>query len=110
MPQFVGLDVAPKLTSVCVIDETRRRLWCGQCATDTEWTERTVKGHRTCPLLAALPTGQCLAEWYRGTFGVQSTRSRKIGIVALARKLAVALWRFVKQGILLEGAVLSPVR
>ena len=51
-----------------------------------------------------------LAEWYRGTFGAQSTRARKIGIVALARKLAVALWRFVEQGVLPAGAVLSPAR
>jgi len=32
---------------------------------------------------------------------------RKIGIVALARKLLIALWRFVETGLVPEGAVLT---
>jgi len=32
-------------------------------------------------------------------------RIRRIGIVALARKLLVALWRYVTQGVVPEGAV-----
>ncbi len=27
MTRFVGLDVSQKLTAVCVVDETGRRLW-----------------------------------------------------------------------------------
>jgi len=34
MTRFVGLDVSQKLTAICVVDETGRRLWRGQCATD----------------------------------------------------------------------------
>jgi transposase len=34
-------------------------------------------------------------------------RERKVGIVALARKLAIALWRFVEQGVIPEGATLK---
>jgi transposase len=49
-----------------------------------------------------------LAQWYERRFGAGSTRLRKLGIVALARKLLVALWRFVKTGVLPEGAVLKP--
>ena len=40
-------------------------------------------------------------------FGPGSARLRKIGIVALARKLLIALWRFVETGVLPEGGVLK---
>jgi transposase len=45
MTRFVGLDVSQKLTAICVVDETGRRLWRGQCATDPGQIERMVKGH-----------------------------------------------------------------
>jgi transposase len=34
---------------------------------------------------------------------------RKIGIVALARKLLIALWHYVEHGVVPEGATLKPV-
>ena len=43
--------------------------------------------------------------WFRGTTG---RRVRKIMVVAVARKLLIALWRFVIDGVLPEGAVLKP--
>ena len=46
-----------------------------------------------------------LARWYQARFGQGSTRVRKIGIVALARKLLIALWRFLETGALPKGAV-----
>ena len=39
-----------------------------------------------------------LSQWYERRFGAGSARLRKLGIVALARKLLIALWRFVKTG------------
>ena len=48
-----------------------------------------------------------LSQWYERRFGHGSARLRKLGIVALARKLLIALWRFVKTGVLPEGAVLK---
>jgi transposase len=51
--------------------------------------------------------GSSLAAWYRRTFAERGQRGRKIGIVALARKLAIALWRYVETGVVPEGAVLS---
>jgi len=45
-----------------------------------------------------------LSKWYERRFGTGSRRIRKIGIVALARKLLIALWRFVETGVLPEGA------
>ena len=48
-----------------------------------------------------------LSQWYERRFGAGSARLRKLGIVALARKRLIALWRFVKTGVLPEGAVLQ---
>jgi transposase len=48
-----------------------------------------------------------LSQWYQSRFGGGSKRLRKIGIVALARKLLIALWRFVEFGLVPEGAVAS---
>lgn len=45
-----------------------------------------------------------LAKWYEARFGSGSKRMRKIGIVALARKLLIALWRFLETGVVPEGA------
>jgi transposase len=47
-----------------------------------------------------------LSKWYQERFGGGSKRLRKIGIVALARKLLIALWRYVEHGLVPEGAVL----
>jgi len=47
-----------------------------------------------------------LTQWYLTRFG-QGKRTRKIGIVALARKLLIALWRWATDGVLPAGAVLK---
>lgn len=47
-----------------------------------------------------------LARWYQTKFGTGSSRIRKIGIVALARKLLIAFWRYLDTGVVPEGAVL----
>jgi transposase len=49
-----------------------------------------------------------LSQWYQRRFGSGNARSRKVGIVALARKLAVALWKYVEHGELPEGALRVP--
>jgi transposase len=48
-----------------------------------------------------------LTQWYQTRFGRGSARLRKIGIVALARKLLIALWRFLNTGVLPAGAILK---
>lgn len=45
-----------------------------------------------------------LSRWYERRFGSGGGRMRKIGIVALARKLLIALWRYAESGVLPEGA------
>jgi transposase len=45
-----------------------------------------------------------LSRWYQQRFGAAGGRMRRIGIVALARRLMVDLWRFVEFGIVPDGA------
>jgi transposase len=51
-----------------------------------------------------------LTRWFRARFEAAGGRSRRVGIVALARKLVIALWRYVTQGVIPEGVVLKPVQ
>ncbi len=46
-----------------------------------------------------------LSKWYRERVGDAKGRQRRIMIVALARKLLIALWRFATEGLIPEGAV-----
>jgi transposase len=48
-----------------------------------------------------------LSRWYQRRFGTGSKRLHKIGIVALARKLLIAIWRYLEFGIVPTGAVLK---
>jgi transposase len=47
-----------------------------------------------------------LTQWYRARFGT-GKRARRIGIVAVARKLVIALWRYVTTGQVPAGAILK---
>jgi transposase len=47
-----------------------------------------------------------LTLWYREHFGT-GKRARRIGIVAVARKLVIALWRYVTTGVVPAGAILK---
>ena len=49
-----------------------------------------------------------LARWYRARTADSRVGTRKTMIVALARKLLIALWRFVTTGETLEGVILRP--
>ena len=51
--------------------------------------------------------GSALSKWFREYVSARDGRARKRGIVALARKLLVALWRYATAGMVPEGAVLS---
>jgi transposase len=47
-----------------------------------------------------------LTQWYQTNFG-KGKRARRIGIVALARKLVIALWRYVTAGVVPAGAIVK---
>jgi len=50
-----------------------------------------------------------LSQWFERRFGQGGKRMRRIGIVALARKLLIALWRYQETGEIPQGAVLKAV-
>jgi transposase len=47
-----------------------------------------------------------LSRWFQQRFGEAKGRMRRAGIVALARRLLIALWRFAVDGVVPEGAIL----
>ena len=49
-----------------------------------------------------------LTEWFKRRFAAAGTRMRRVGIVALARRLAIALWRYLQHGEIPAGATLKP--
>jgi transposase len=48
-----------------------------------------------------------LSVWFRTRVGTTKDRIRRVAIVALARKLLVALWRYLQTGVVPKGAVLK---
>ena len=50
-----------------------------------------------------------LSKWYQTRFGDTAKRSKRVGIVALARKLLILLWRYVTQGVVPAGALVKNV-
>jgi transposase len=47
--------------------------------------------------------GSALSDWFRGRVGTLQGRTRRIAIVAMARKLLIVLWRYVETGVLPDG-------
>ena len=48
-----------------------------------------------------------LSVWFRDRVGKLKGRIRRIAIVAVARKLLIALWRYLETGLVPEGAALK---
>ena len=48
-----------------------------------------------------------LTLWFGQRYGPGNGRSRRVGIVAVARRLLIALWRYVKDGVIPDGAELK---
>ena len=51
-----------------------------------------------------------LSQWYHRRFAEAGKRMRRVGIVALARRLGVALWRYLQYGEIPQGATLKPIQ
>jgi len=50
-----------------------------------------------------------LSRWYQRRFAASGKRMRRVGIVALARRLVIALWRYLQHGEIPAGAQLKPI-
>jgi transposase len=53
--------------------------------------------------------GSALAAWFRERVGALQGRTRRIAIVAMARKLLIALWRYVETGVMPDGVEIRSV-
>jgi transposase len=51
--------------------------------------------------------GSALTAWFKERVNNNGGRLKRRTIVALARKLLIALWKYVSAGIIIEGAVLK---
>jgi transposase len=49
-----------------------------------------------------------LTQWFNRRFAGGGKRMRRVGIVALARRLAIVLWRYLEHGEIPAGASLKP--
>ncbi len=49
-----------------------------------------------------------LSRWYQERFAQGGSRARRIGIVALARRLLIDLWQYLEKGTPPDGACLNP--
>ncbi len=57
----------------------------------------------------SLQPQSALSQWFQQRFGTGGKRSRRVGIIALARRLAIALWRYIEHGEVPAGATLKTV-
>jgi transposase len=57
MTYYIGLDVSQKMTAICIVDSSGRRLWRGQCPTDPEQIRRVVTRHGGEDVRVGLETG-----------------------------------------------------
>lgn len=55
-----------------------------------------------------LQPDSALTQWFNRRFAGSGKRMRRVGIVALARRLAIALWRYLEHGEIPAGAALKP--
>lgn len=57
----------------------------------------------------SLQPDSALTQWFDQRFAARGKRMRRVGIVALARRLIIALWRYVEHGQIPAGARLKPL-
>ena len=48
-----------------------------------------------------------LSQWFQGRVRLNGGRGKKVAIIALARKLLVAFWKYAMNGVVIEGAVMT---
>jgi len=122
----IGPNFAQGLTNEIFYRDLKNRRQVGSCVglTDTPYdsgASRRQQGiskagnHRARKLAIELawlwlrhqPDSE-LSRWFHDRVGNVKGRIRKIAIVALARKLMVALWRYLQTGLVPTGAVMRP--
>jgi transposase len=86
MTHYVGLDVSQKTTAICIIDETGRRFWRGDCPTLPEEIAAVIRRHAGKDAQIGIETGP-MTPWL-----VHELRGRSLSVVCLnARHARAAL-------------------
>jgi len=124
--QAIGPQIAQVLANEVFYRDFKNRRQVGSCVGLTDTPYNSGASHRqqgiskagnhrartTAVELAWLWTRHQpdseLSRWFRERVGNVKGRIRKIAIVALARKLMVALWRYLETGLVPTGAVMRP--
>lgn len=122
----IGPNFAQGLTNEIFYRDLKNRRQVGSCVglTDTPYdsgASRRQQGiskagnHRARKLAVELAwlwlrhqPDSALSRWFCARVGNVKGRIRRIAIVALARKLMVALWRYLETGLVPTGAVMRP--
>lgn len=120
----IGLQMAWTLVHEFFWRDFRNRKQVGACAGLTGSPFQSGESHReqgisktgnkrvrTCCVEMAwswlrYQPNSALSQWFNQRYGKGGSRSRRKGIVALARKLLVALWKFLERQTSLEGEVI----
>lgn len=122
----IGPQIAQVLANEVFYRQFKNRRQVGSCVglTDTPYNSGSSQRQqgiskagnhraRTCAIelawlwLRHQPDSE-LSRWFRERVGQIKGRIRKIAIVALARKLMVALWRYLETGLVPSGAEMRP--
>ena len=86
MTRFVGLDISQKMTAICVVEDTGRRLWRGQCTSDPAQVEHMIRARAGDNAHVGLETGP-MTPWL-----VHELRDRGLQVTCLdARHARAAL-------------------
>ncbi len=86
MTHYVGLDVSQTMTAICVVDESGRRFWRGQCRSLPDEIESTVRRQAGIDLRVGIETGP-MTPWL-----VHELRNKGLDVVCLdARHARAAL-------------------
>jgi transposase len=72
----------------------------------TDPSSHMRKGHRATLTLRFQPQSE-LSQWYYRRVGELVGRMRRIMVIALARKLVIALWRYAETGLIPKGAIVA---
>jgi hypothetical protein len=65
------------------------------------------KSGRGGPIPDSCSAARALDVWFHNRVGQLKGRIRRIAIVAVARKLLIALWRYLETGLVPDGAILK---
>jgi transposase len=93
---LVGLTAPPYQSGDMVRDQ-------GMSKAGSRWVRAMIIELAWCWL--RFQPNSALSRWYQRRFGEAGKRMRKIGIVALARKLLIKLWQYLETGAVPQGAL-----